>query len=93
MDLSFAMSVAMAFCCNFTFAIVCVFLRVKAIRRHLTRHFHYWVLIKLLIKGRSDDARCRPGRETKTVKWNAMDVGLTLIIASSQELFSLTARP
>jgi hypothetical protein len=50
MDLSFAMSVAMAFCCNFTFAIVCVFLRVKAIRRHLTRHFHYWVLIKLLIK-------------------------------------------
>jgi len=75
MDLSFAMSVAMAFCCNFTFAIVCVFLRVKAIRRHLTRHFHYWVLIRLLIKGRSDDARCQPSRGMKMAKWEAMGVG------------------
>jgi hypothetical protein len=86
----------MAFRCNFTFVIVCVFLRVKAIVSSPHQVFPFSIigmLIKLLIKGRSDDARWRPGGETKTAKWKAIDVGLTFVIASSQELSSLTARP
>jgi hypothetical protein len=65
----------MVFHCNFIFAIACVFLKLMAGVVTGRGKSIIGSLMTLLIKGRSDDARCRPVRGMKMIKWKAIGVG------------------